>query len=105
MRYIQNQDFCEVVTDKFEEQGVKRGHIVFVAGHRALPIAEEDPYTQRIKFFTHLFNQHTGEVNPDLYLMDPLSILPVSDSLQEKYMAILKFMYDEKDEPTTDSVN
>lgn len=105
-RYIQNQDFCEVVTDKFEEHGVKRGHIVYVAGHKALPISEEDPYTQRIKFFTHLFNQHTGEINPDLYLMDPLSILPVNDSLQEKYMALVRFMYDtEEDDEQPSSIN
>lgn len=105
-RYIRNQDFCEVVTDKFEEHGVKRGHVVYVAGHKALPISEEDPYTQRIKFFTHLFNQHTGEIAPALYLMDPMSILPVSESLQEKYMALLEFMYNaDEDDEQPSSIN
>ncbi len=85
-KFIQSGDFCEVVTDKFVEHGVKRGHVVYVAGHKALPISEEDPYTQRIKFLVHLYNDHTGEMGRALYLMDPDSILRLDDYDQDNFL-------------------
>lgn len=85
-RYIQTGDFCEIVSDKFVEHGVKRGHIIYVAGHKALPVSDEDPYTQRIKFFAHLYNPKTYEMGKELYLMDANSILWVGDAKQEAYL-------------------
>ena len=81
--YIKSGDFCEIVSDKFTKEGIKRGHLVYVAGHKALPISDEDPYTQRIKFFVHIYNKHTYEMGKELYLMDPNSILPLSKTDQE----------------------
>lgn len=81
--YIKSGDFCEIVSDKFTKEGIKRGHLVYVAGHKALPISDEDPYTQRIKFFVHTYNEHTYEMGKELYLMDPNSIFPVDKSSQE----------------------
>lgn len=82
-KYINTGDYCEIVSDKFVNEGVKRGHIVYVAGHKALPIAENDPYTQRIKFFVNLVN-FTGVVMTDkLFLMDADSLLKVSEDRQE----------------------
>jgi hypothetical protein len=87
-KFIRNGDFCKIVTDKFEEHGVKRNHLVYVAGHRALPITEEDPYTQRIKFTCHLVtNNHV--VWEHLYLMDANSVQKVSKSQQKKLTSIL----------------
>ena len=80
---IRNGDFCEVVSDKFVEHGVKRGHVVYVAGHKALPIAENDPYTQRIKFLVHTYNHLTFEMSKELYLMDPASIMRLGDKENE----------------------
>jgi hypothetical protein len=51
-KLILQGDYCLITTDKFEKtEGVKLGQRVYIAGHRALPIGEHDPYTQRIKFF------------------------------------------------------
>lgn len=86
MNYIKSGDFCEIVSDKFTKEGIKRGHLVYVAGHKALPISDEDPYTQRIKFFVHTYNPHDKEMGKELYLMDPNSILPVNGSDQEYYL-------------------
>lgn len=86
MNYIKTGDFCEIVSDKFVEHGVKRGHIVYVAGHKALPISDEDPYTQRIKFFVHTYNEHTHEMGKELYLMDPNSMMAVDVKAGERFL-------------------
>ncbi len=94
MKFIHNGDFCEVVSDKFVEEGIKRGYIVYVAGHKALPITEEDPYTQRIKFFVHTYNPHIYEMSKALYLMDPDSLLPVDNNKQESFLEEYKIAND-----------
>lgn len=82
--YIRNGDFCEIVTDKFvEDHGVKRGRLVYVAGHRALPISENDPYTQRIKFMVHLLEGDTIKPALGLFVMDPNSIQKVDENKQK----------------------
>lgn len=85
-KLIRVGNFCEVVTDKFVEEGIKRGHTVYVAGHKALPISEEDPYTQRIKFFVHLYNLHDFSMGKEIYLMDPNSILPFDEISQKNFL-------------------
>ena len=86
-KYIHDNDFCEVVTDKFVEEGVKRGRLVYIAGHRAFPISENDPYTQRIKLLVHLLEDDHVKPALGLYIMDPDSLLKLDDnrikSLQE----------------------
>lgn len=83
---VRNGDFCKVVTDKFVDQGVKRGHMVFVAGHKALPISETDPYTQRITFICNLYNHKTYEMGKELYFMDGTSLERVSDKERDEYL-------------------
>ncbi len=83
MNYIKTGDFCKLVTDKFADIGVKRGHLVYVAGHKAFPISEEDPYTQRIKFFVNLYNPHTYDMGKELHLMDANSIQSVPEDEQK----------------------
>lgn len=82
-------DFCSIVTDKFAADiGVKRGHLLYVAGHKALPESDTDPYTQRIKFFAHIVD-HNGHIDASqLYLVDPVSIQKVGKGKQKKLMKI-----------------
>ena len=82
-KLIRVGDFCEVVSDKFIEHGVKRGHVVYVAGHKALPISESDPYTQRIKFLVHLYNQHSAKMGKEIYLMDAVSMMRFPQDMQD----------------------
>lgn len=97
-KLIRTGDFCEVVSDKFaEETGVKRGHIVYVAGHKALPENENDPYTQRIKFFVNLVSRDGHVDSNKLYLVDPRSILKVTKKKQEKLLSIAKADHDTQD--------
>ena len=88
MKLIRPEDFCEIVVDKFVEEGAPKGTRVYVAGHKALPISEEDPYTQRIKFLVHLVeNKHV--VFGPLYIVDPNSIKLVKPNEQKKLAKIL----------------
>lgn len=93
-RYIKSNDVCHIVSDKFIEQGVKRNQLVYVAGHRVLPIAENDPYTQRIKFLCQLLSKD-GELDQKLYLIDPTSLSLVGKKKQEHYLALIKERYGE----------
>ena len=91
---IRPLDFCEIVSDKFaEEAGVKRGHIIYVAGLKALPVSNEDPYTQRIKFFVNLVNMD-GSVDPRLFMIDPNSIQKVKPSRQKTLKTRVKKYHD-----------
>lgn len=82
---IRPSDYCLINTDKFEEnEGVKRGQRVWIAGHRALPISEEDPYTQRIKFYVHLLDKDGLLILPNMYIMDPNSLKKVGKNEAKK---------------------
>lgn len=87
--YIMPLDFCEIVTDKMQEEGVKRGQLVYVAGYKALPVSDTDPYNQRIKFFCNLVDKE-GHVDPHLYVIDPVTIQKVSKSKQKKLTKLVK---------------
>src|SRR5690606_12815969 len=101
-KYIIDGDFVEIATDKFsEEHGVKRGRLAYVAGHRALPISEEDPYTQRIKFTVFLCNGKHVDVSK-AYLMDATSLAKVSDRRQKSLTKIFKEDFEEKNNESTD---
>lgn len=98
-RLIKHGDFCEIVSDKFVEQGVKRGHIVYVAGSKAIPEDPEDMYNQRVKLLIHIVD-HGGHVKlPEVYMMDPRSLQKVDSSKQKKLEGIFKGDF-EQDEST-----
>jgi hypothetical protein len=91
---IRPNDFCEIITDKFLDQGVAQGQRVYIAGHRAFPENQEDPYTQRIKFFVHLV---VGDAfDPRLFVMDPRSLRKVKPKEQKKLAAKFKELYEER---------
>ena len=88
---IHDGDFCSIISDKFVEEGIKVGHRVWVAGHRAIPEDERDPYTQRIKFFVHLVGKDKHvEFGKGLFLMDPRSLRRVNKGEQHKLQVILE---------------
>lgn len=80
---IKDNDFCEIVVDHLNHDGLHRGNIVYVAGHQALPISEEDPYTQRIKFFVHPYDHINKKMIRDLFPLDPKSIVRLNDERQK----------------------
>lgn len=91
MKYINSDDFCEVVGDNLANDGLPKGSRVYVIGSRALPISEADPYTQRVKFFAHLVKDtKTMELDPRMFLLDPNSIQKVGKNEQKKLKAKLE---------------
>ena len=96
-KFIRTGDFCKLVSDKFEDNDVKRGHLLYVAGHKPLPISEEDPYTQRIKFFVHLVSKDGRIDTTKLYLMDANSMQKVGSRKKKQLLEIAK-----ADENSTD---
>ncbi len=83
-------DFCMIATDKFEDQGIKNGHRVYVVGHKAFAEDERDPYTQRIKFFVHLLDKKHIVPEKGLFVMDPRSLRKVNPGEQKKLKEVLE---------------
>lgn len=89
-KFIHDKDFCMIASDKFEDQGIKNGHRVFIVGHRAIAENEHDPYTQRIKFFVHLVDDKHVQFDKGLYVMDPNSLRKVKTREQRNLTEILE---------------
>lgn len=90
MKLLRPNEFALINTDIFEaEEGIKRGQRVYIAGHKALPISREDPYTQRVKFFVHLVDNGQVVLGP-LYVMDPKSLKSLGANEEKKLQANLK---------------
>lgn len=87
-KYINTNDFVVITTDKFVEEGLAEGQQAYIAGHKALPIDKEDPYTQRIKFLVHpIVDKHV--VFDKIYLLDALSMSKLhgfSDTILRKIL-------------------
>jgi hypothetical protein len=68
-----------VITDKFIVKGkMKEGDIVWVAGNKAAPITEDDPYTQRLYMIVHkVENNHI--ITKPLYIIDPAALEKIED--------------------------
>lgn len=106
MKYIMADDFCEIITDSLEADGLKRGSRVYVIGSRALPISEEDPYTQRVKFFSHLLLDAKQMLFDErIFLLDPSSIKQVGKKEQAKLTERLKALFEAMQELPTATVN
>lgn len=94
--FIRGGDFCEVVNQQLlNEFGLPQGQRVYIAGSKALPISKEDPYTQRVKFFSHLIVNKL--LDPRLFLMDPNSLRKVGKKEQKKLEVWLKAQYETGD--------
>lgn len=93
-------DFATITTDQFVDKGVKRGHYVYVASLKPLPIEEADPYLQRVFVFVHLMTRE-GHVEPDkgLFLMDPRQLSKVGKQRHKKFTNILMTDFGENENP------
>lgn len=70
--------FVAINSNAFVEHGVEKGDIVFVAGTKAVPVSDEDPYTQRVKMFVHILDNEKIDTASGLFLMDPNSLINIS---------------------------
>lgn len=106
MKYIVADDFCEIVTDSLENDGLVRGSRVYIIGSRALPISEEDPYTQRVKFFAHLLKDSKQMLFDErVFLLDPISLKKVGKNEQKKLTTRLLALFEAMQELPSATVN
>ncbi len=92
---IYPRTFVAINSDAFVEHGIEKGTIVFVAGTKAVPVSEEDPYTQRVKMFVHILDEEKIDTSSGLFLMDPHSLINISS---EENKRLLDFNYPEDEE-------
>lgn len=76
--------FVAINSDAFVEHGVENGDIVFVAGTKAVPVSEADPYTQRVKMFVHILDGEKIDTASGLFLMDPNSLVNIDKDEQKR---------------------
>lgn len=93
---IRSGDFCEVVSGMFKDDGLKRGNYVYVAGHKTLPISQEDMYTQRVMFLCHKANKE-GSISMEegFFLIDPSSLMKVDGKKQRRMSETLSQQIEE----------
>ena len=67
-------DVVVITNDKLEADGLPINTRVIVAGLKALPLTEDDPYTQRIKLFVQKINETEDGVEGPIFMIDPASV-------------------------------
>lgn len=71
---IRENEVLEVINDKLEADGLSVGSRVVVVSVKAVPLSEEDPYTQRIKFFVAKLKEDETGIEEQLFVIDPTSV-------------------------------
>lgn len=89
---IKPDDFCQLVSDKFDKWGMPEGSYVYVASTKALPESEEDIYWQRIKMICHPARPDEEDLidTTKLVFIDPSNLVKVDDDMQVAFKQ--KFM-------------
>lgn len=84
--------FVSVNTDKFEKEdgGIKKGDILFVAGDKAFPVSEEDPYTQRVFLYVQPVKEDHIDTSKGFYIIDPISVTNLPAEENERLLKILQ---------------
>lgn len=71
-----------------EEHSIKEGDTLFVAGAKAFPLAEDDPYTQRIFMFVQKMVGDMIDDEAGVFVMDPHSLVNVSKEENDRLSLI-----------------
>lgn len=84
---IQANSFVKVLGDKLKDNdNLKAGDFLFVAGLKALPIDKKDPYTQRVHLLCHK-SLGKGKVDTsEILLVDPSDCKELSPGKQRTKM-------------------
>ncbi len=80
--------FCRVNNTEYEKYGVKKGQLVYVAGSTLSPIESDDPYLLRKLFIAAYMKDNHIQVKDKPFLVNGVSLTPVSDSKQKELDAI-----------------
>ena len=77
--FIQPNTFVRLNSDAPPESGVENGAILYVAGLKALPITEDDPYLQRIYALVHFVDEEDHINLKEVAIADPRELEPVDE--------------------------
>ena len=91
MDLIQPFDFVTVTRKhkKLTEKGIHRGDVLFIQGHRILPVSGKDPYLQKVYMSCHkVVDGHvqlpfTEGADSALYIVDGMSLQKLSEDVSE----------------------
>lgn len=77
--FLRPDDFATVVADSFiVKDKMNKGDVVWIAGTKAVPINEADPYTQRLCMIVHkVENKHI--ITKPLYIIDPAALEKITE--------------------------
>lgn len=81
--------------DLAEEHGIKEGDTLFVAGAKAFPLTEDDPYTQRVFMFVQKMAGDMIDDEGGFFVMDPHSLSNVSKEENDRLSLINLSMPDD----------
>lgn len=82
MDLIRPEDVAVVTTKKFEKKyGVIKGSYVYVAGCRALPVRETDPYLQRVYAWVNTIDEDKSLNFNNGFIVDPRHLKRLDPSL------------------------
>lgn len=86
--YIYPMDFVRATRDVTSTEDndvlISNGELLFISGAKAFPLEENDPYTQRVKFFVHKMNGDDIDVEGGLFVVDPFSLVKISKEENER---------------------
>lgn len=93
---VEPDNFVRVIASGYEEYGLQKGEVVFVAGKIDSPVSEEDPYLFRRLFVLCGFNEEGLEVGDrGLITISGLALEPLPE--EENEALIEKLLKSEDD--------
>lgn len=88
-KYIRPFTFVTINHNNLEEEhGIPEGACLFVAGAKAFPLSEDDPYTQRIFMFVQKMSDDVIDDEGGFFVMDPNSLVNVSKEENDRLSLI-----------------
>lgn len=85
-----HEDFCVVVNDKLEEDGLPSGTNVFIAGTQPVPVEEGDIYDFRLKMLVTKMDADGHVDSSKFYIVDPASLKRVTKARAKKFRRIME---------------
>lgn len=67
-------DIVEITNKELVNEGLFLNTKYVVAAVKALPVSEDDPYTQRIKLFVQKLTEDERHVEGNVFVVDPTSV-------------------------------
>lgn len=93
--FIRPNSFATVNTNEFIDQGFPKGHVVFIAAAKAIPVEEDDPYLQRVYVFVNTTVEYSVD-SEKLYLMDPRQLDVLDEETSKIYLNQLEIDFGDK---------